>query len=110
MIELQIYIDAHPGALLAVRNWFNNAYLPALRLQSGFRSATLLRTYSATARHEIAAAKPAAPFLLAIRFDSEPERAAWQASSDHERVWPPLLAIADFHHHTAWMRLDEGAQ
>ncbi len=100
-IQLHIAFDVE-GDLGRVSDWFVREYLPALREQDGFQDAHLLRAYPEEQRTAIGAAVPSYPCLISIQFDSEPQRARWEASSAHQRVWSRFEGLASYGHHVGW--------
>ncbi len=100
-IQLHIAFTAE-GDTEMVQDWFVREYLPALREQDGFQDAHLLRAYREEQRTAIGAAVPPYPYLISIQFGSEPQRARWEASSAHQRVWSRFEGLASYGHHVGW--------
>ena len=65
-VQLHISIEVKPGKGPELEKIFQNAYIPAIKVQEGFLWSRLLRRYDSNSNYEID-----------ISFKSEKQRAAW---------------------------------
>jgi hypothetical protein len=92
MILLQIYFtEEKAGAFEAM---FADAYVPAMKKQTGYLGSTLLRLFPAAITQEIGAADTPFNYQMELRFDTEANRRLWAASDEHAVVWPLAQAMS----------------
>ena len=84
MIQLHIYFDVTPGKEADFEKAYRDSYVPAIKVQEGFRSTMLLRQYEQPRKYQID-----------IAFDTEELRAKWAASPQHQESWPLMESLAD---------------
>lgn len=92
MIQLHIYLDVAPGKEQALEEAYRKAYVPAITVQEGYVSATLLKSSSAMRR-----------FQIDIAFETEEKRLKWVASKEHRTAWPKVDAQC---HAISWQGFD----
>ncbi len=61
---------------------FRTAFVPAIRVQEGFRRVAMLKMQNALRRYQIE-----------LAFDSEELRLQWVASREHQEAFPKLAAL-----------------
>ncbi|MGJ8720344.1 MAG: MBL fold metallo-hydrolase [Salinibacterium amurskyense] len=102
-------IDVHSSDDGALRRMFSENYLPALRRQSGFVDAELIRAFDPSRQAQIEGLATAHSHELRLRFTSEDARLAWVASDDHSAAWNALIAVAVPEGHRAYEVLEAKA-
>ncbi len=90
MIALHIRLHVDEDRRSDLERTYAEVFLPALRLQEGFRGSALYRTYAPDLAAEINAAEGFADYVVELRFDAEPNRRRWVASEEHATAWPQL--------------------
>lgn len=94
MIALHIRLHVHEAQRSDLEKTYAEAFLPALRVQQGFRGSSLYRTYAPELAQEINAAKDSSDYVVELRFDTEVNRRLWVASREHAAAWPQLRGLA----------------
>lgn len=94
MIALHIRLHVGGGHGRELEKAYSQVFLPALRVQRGFRGSSLFRTYGADLAAEINAARDVANYVVELRFDTEESRRAWVASEEHATAWPSIRGLA----------------
>jgi heme-degrading monooxygenase HmoA len=82
-VQLHITIEVKPGKGPELEKIFQNAYIPAIKVQDGFLWTRLLRKYDSNSNYEID-----------ISFKSEKQRAAWAQSKEHQSAWPRVEEVS----------------
>src|SRR3954463_9114868 len=95
MIELHIYLTAKPGQQAELERVYREAYVPAITVQGGYRSTTLLRPYDAETAGRIGGQRPDYDYEINIAFDTEAQRMAWATGPEHQVCWPLVEALCD---------------
>ncbi len=95
MIELHIFLTAKQGAHAEIERTYRERYVPAIVVQKGFRSTTLLKPYGANTSGGIGANVSPFDYEIDIAFDSEADRAAWATGPEHVDCWPRMEALCD---------------
>ena len=94
MITLHIYLQVKVGREADLEDLYREVYVPAITVQRGFRSTTLLRSFEP----KMAAAIGASGgwnYEIDIVFDTEENRQAWAAGPEHTMAWPKIVDVCD---------------
>ncbi len=94
MISLHIYFGVKPGLEAAFEGLYRESYVPAISVQQGFRSTTLLRSFDPGRSAAIEASSDWS-HEIDIVFDTEEQRQSWAAGPEHSVVWPKVVAMCD---------------
>ena len=78
-IELHVDLDVEPTKENDLESTFHSVFEPTIGKQPGFVAVTLLKLRAA-----------AVTYRLVISFETEEQRVAWVATTDHQRVWPQM--------------------
>lgn len=98
MICVTLWLKVDPRRGGDVEEFFQEAYLPALRRQAGFRQARLLRAFEPELARFVLPTVPGAEafnYVVELSFDSEDERRAWAGTAEHSELWPRLRDMAE---------------
>ncbi len=82
MIELQISLEALPGKDEKLEKIFDTVFAPAISIQKGFKSVSLLKQSNTMHGYQIQ-----------LRFDTEEQRLAWVASDEHQKAFPKVAEL-----------------
>ena len=94
MITLHIYLQVKVGREADLEDLYREVYVPAITVQPGFRSTTLLRSFGP----EITAAIGASGdwnYEIDIVFETEENRQGWAAGPEHTMAWPKIVDLCD---------------
>lgn len=94
MIALHIRLHVEQDRRPDLEKTYVEVFLPALRVQPGFRGSSLYRTFAPELASEINAAQGVADYVVELRFETEASRRAWVASQEHATAWPQLRGAA----------------
>lgn len=78
-IELHVDLDVEPTKERDLESTFHTVFQPTISKQPGFVLVSLLKLRAATVAYR-----------LVISFETEEQRVAWVATTDHQRVWPQM--------------------
>jgi hypothetical protein len=94
LITLHIYCLVAPQRHGEFEQAYHQFYVPAISVQAGFQSTTLLRPNSAVPR---SGSQPRDDwsYEIDIAFDSEESRLTWVASREHGEAWPKVAALCE---------------
>jgi len=95
MIALHIYLKAKPGQREAIERCYREDYVPAITIQQGFRSTTLLRPYDPATAQRIGAVTAEFDYEIDIAFDTEDQRMRWALGPEHQVCWPKMEALCE---------------
>jgi heme-degrading monooxygenase HmoA len=82
MIELQIYLETLPGKEEQLEKVFRDTFVPAISIQKGFRSVSLLKPGNSIHSYQ-----------LQLRFENEELRLKWVASDEHQKSFPKIAEL-----------------
>jgi hypothetical protein len=94
MILFQLHFDVADDKVAEFERTYSEVFAPALKRQTGFKNAKLIRVYSPAQVAEIQASPSEFNFQINFVFDSEANRRVWAKSADHDVAWPKLSGIA----------------
>ncbi|HSB16737.1 MAG TPA: antibiotic biosynthesis monooxygenase [Bryobacteraceae bacterium] len=83
-IQLHVDLDVDSAKEKKLVENFRNVFRPAISRQPGFVDVKLLRL-----RKALSGPTPL-PYRLLISFQTEEQRQAWVATTDHQRAWPAI--------------------
>ncbi len=85
---MQLHVDlvVAAGSEAGLVRTFREVFSPVIRRQPGFVDVRLMKFRVAKA----GAAPKDCTYRLLISFETEPQREAWVASADHQKVWPQM--------------------
>ncbi len=92
MIELQINLEALPGKEEKLEKVFDTVFVPAISVQKGFKSVSLLKQSNTMRGYQIQ-----------LRFDTEEQRLAWVASDEHQKAFPKVAELCGM---VSWLGFD----
>ena len=95
MIELHIYLKAKTGKQGDIARSYRSSYIPAIRIQKGFRSTTLLRPFDVATNQHIGGRAAEFDYEINIAFDTEEQRMAWATGAEHKVCWPEMEALCE---------------
>ncbi|HEY1702817.1 MAG TPA: antibiotic biosynthesis monooxygenase [Trebonia sp.] len=84
MSILLVTLNVRPGEEGRLVKVFSGTFRPAVSGQPGFRNVALLRPAAA-----------GQPWLLDIRFATEPDRLTWVDTPLHQEVWPQVESLCE---------------
>ena len=82
MIELQIFLSALPGKEEKLEKIFRETFIPAISVQKGFKSVSLLKPGNSMRGYQIQ-----------LRFGTEEQRQVWVASDEHQKAFPKVAEL-----------------
>jgi heme-degrading monooxygenase HmoA len=82
MFVLHVELQVKPGAEKKLETTYNEAFLPAISQQEGFRSVALLRPLD-----------EAKNYVLTIQFDDRSLQQKWVATDLHQQVWSRIESL-----------------
>jgi len=88
-VQLHIYIDTKPGMDKEFESLYHKAYVPAIKVQDGFRQTRLLKINGVNSPGLVSSR-----YEIDILFDNEKKRADWAKSSEHQEAWPKIEAVS----------------
>ncbi len=79
----------------AFEKMYYTIYVPAMKVQKGYLSSKLLRTFPEGLEKEIEGEPTIFNYQIQISFDTEEDRRRWVASNEHKNTaWPAATALA----------------
>ena len=94
MITLHIYLRVKAGHEASLERLYKETYVPAITVQRGFQSTTLLRSFGPEMTVAIQASRDW-NYEIDIVFDTEKNRQAWAAGPEHTAAWPKVVELCD---------------
>ena len=82
MIELQINLESLPGKEEKLEKVFHDTFIPAITIQKGFKSVSLLKPDNSIYTYQIQ-----------LRFETEEMRLKWVASNEHQKAFPKIAEL-----------------
>lgn len=92
MVELRIDLEPYDGKGASLVEAFQTHFVPAISVQKGFKSVSLLKRHDSLRAHQIS-----------LRFESEELREKWVASDEHQAAF---LRIAELCSSVTWRNHD----
>ena len=95
MISLHVYLTPKAGKERELEAAITDTWIAAMAQQPGFVSAALLTPLPEGDLKKLGATRPQHTFEVLAFWNSEQERLEWVARPIHDRVFLPVVALAD---------------
>ena len=95
MIALHVYLSPKSGKKAEMEAVIRDSWIAAMSEQPGFLRAAILTPFPGKALEALGAKKPPHAFEVVSYWESEKLRLEWVARPVHDRVFNPLVALAE---------------